>query len=165
MALKQIYQDFINCLNSQDWGSLANFVAPDVTHNTRPLGLSGYRKMLEENFEDIPDLKFKVEMTVSEPPYLAASVRLLTQGRFSWSSHQRPACILPRERLLPVPGGKDYLRAIGARQGSSRRAVIGARFLPQAAILRLKPSRSATPQQVRLRLRASSTSRCGRSAC
>ena len=75
MDLKQIYQDYIACLNSQDWGSLANFVTPDVSHNTRPLGLFGYRQMLEKNFEDIPDLKFNVEMTVSEPPYLAARLR------------------------------------------------------------------------------------------
>lgn len=75
MDLKQIYLDYIACLNSQDWPNLARFVAPDVTHNMMLLGLSGYRQMLEKNFEDIPDLKFNVEMMMSEPPHLAARLR------------------------------------------------------------------------------------------
>lgn len=75
MDLKQIYLDYIACLNSQDWPNLARFVGPDVTHNMKPLGLSGYQKMLEKNFEDIPDLKFNVELMMSEPPHLAARLR------------------------------------------------------------------------------------------
>ena len=75
MDLKRIYLDYIACLNSQDWLNLGKFVAPDVSHNTKPLGLSGYQKMLEKDFEDIPDLKFNVELMMSEPPYLAARLR------------------------------------------------------------------------------------------
>ncbi len=75
MDLNQIYQDYVACLNAQDWPSLGRYVADDVTHNTNTLGLSGYRKMLEENYEDIPDLRFNVEMVIREPPYLASRLR------------------------------------------------------------------------------------------
>ncbi len=75
MDLKQIYHAYIDCLNAQDWSNLVRFVAVDVTHNGNPLGLSGYREMLEKNFEDIPDLKFNVELVISEAPYLASRLR------------------------------------------------------------------------------------------
>ncbi len=70
--LSELYTDYLACLNTQDWDNLAQFVAPDVVHNGRPLGLAGYRRMLEENFRDIPDLQFVSELRVAEPPMLAA---------------------------------------------------------------------------------------------
>lgn len=70
--LSELYTDYLACLNTQDWDNLAQFVAPDVVHNGRPLGLAGYRRMLEENFRDIPDLQFVAELRVAEPPMLAA---------------------------------------------------------------------------------------------
>jgi predicted ester cyclase len=70
--LSDLYTDYLACLNTQDWDNLAQFVAPDVVHNGRPLGLAGYRRMLEENFRDIPDLQFVAELRVAEHPMLAA---------------------------------------------------------------------------------------------
>jgi predicted ester cyclase len=70
--LSELYTDYLACLNTQEWDNLAQFVAPDVVHNGRPLGLAGYRRMLEENFRDIPDLQFVSELRVAEPPMLAA---------------------------------------------------------------------------------------------
>ena len=43
-----------------------------VGHNGRPLGLSGYRDMLVKDFEDVPDLGFKIQPLVCDPPYVAA---------------------------------------------------------------------------------------------
>lgn len=64
--LAQIYRDYIACLNNQDWPQLDRFVDEYVIHNGRPLGLTGYREMLEQDFRDIPDLRFNIELlTVS----------------------------------------------------------------------------------------------------
>ena len=73
--LKQIYRDYIDCLNGQAWSNLGTFVADDVTHNSNPLGLAGYRKMLEQDYAAIPDLRFNVEMMISEYPYLGSRLR------------------------------------------------------------------------------------------
>ena len=70
--LTDFYRDYIACLNDQDWTHLAQFVAHDVVHNGRQLGLSGYRAMLEKDFEDIPDLRFNIELMTCDPPSIAA---------------------------------------------------------------------------------------------
>ncbi|MDP9126172.1 MAG: ester cyclase [Pseudomonadota bacterium] len=70
--LADFYRDYLACLNGQDWPSLAQFVAHDVVHNGRAFGLAGYRAMLEKDFEDIPDLRFAIEMMTCDPPSIAA---------------------------------------------------------------------------------------------
>ena len=71
-ALADLYGAYIACLNQQDWPNLHQFVADDARHNGRPLGLAGYRAMLERDFEKIPDLRFNIELMVCEPPYVAS---------------------------------------------------------------------------------------------
>lgn len=66
------YLAYLDCLNRQDWEALGDFVAGDATHNGRPLGLGGYRAMLERDYRAIPDLRFKVGLLVCDPPYVAA---------------------------------------------------------------------------------------------
>ncbi|MBW7967088.1 ester cyclase [Bradyrhizobium sp. BR 10261] len=73
--LADIYRDYIACLNRQNWAALGQFVHHDVAHNARPLGLSGYRAMLEQDFRDIPDLHFDIALLISEPPRIAARLR------------------------------------------------------------------------------------------
>ncbi|WFU69140.1 ester cyclase [Bradyrhizobium sp. CB2312] len=73
--LAGIYRAYIACLNQQDWPALGQFVHDDVVRNARPLGLSGYRAMLEQDFRDIPDLRFNIEMLISEPPRIAARLK------------------------------------------------------------------------------------------
>jgi predicted ester cyclase len=73
--LEDFYRRYIDCLNRQDWPNLASFVSEDVEHNGRPLGVSGYRNMLVGDFERIPDLHFKVELLVANPPRLGARLR------------------------------------------------------------------------------------------
>jgi len=70
--LAVLYRDYIACLNAQDWENLGRFVHPDVVHNARPLGLPGYRSMLEADYRDIPDLRFEIELLMVDPPGLAA---------------------------------------------------------------------------------------------
>lgn len=74
-SLADIYRDYIACLNRQDWPLLERFVRDDVQHNGRPLGLSGYRAMLERDFRQIPDLSFDIQLLVCEPPHVASRLR------------------------------------------------------------------------------------------
>ncbi|MGZ2377247.1 putative ester cyclase [Sinorhizobium medicae] len=73
--LHAFYRDYIDCLNRQDWDQLGRYVAGDVRHNGRLLGLSGYRSMLVKDFEDIPDLLFKIDRLACEPPLIAARLK------------------------------------------------------------------------------------------
>ncbi|RWM05572.1 MAG: ester cyclase [Mesorhizobium sp.] len=66
------YKDYIDCLNAQDWGNLGRFVGEQVQYNGETIGLAGYRRMLEGDFQAIPDLRFNIELLVSEPPRVAA---------------------------------------------------------------------------------------------
>jgi predicted ester cyclase len=70
--LSPIYRAYIACLNRQDWPRLGQFVDDGVIHNGRRVGLSGYRNMLERDFDDIPDLHFNVTMLMTDPPYIAS---------------------------------------------------------------------------------------------
>ena len=82
--LADFYRDYIACLNDQDWPHLAQFVAHDVVHNGRQLGLSGYRSMLENDFRDIPDLRFDIAMMTCDPPSIAVRLAFdcTPAGRF-----------------------------------------------------------------------------------
>ncbi|PBC02612.1 ester cyclase [Mesorhizobium sp. WSM3860] len=70
--LANLYKDYIACLNEQDWDNLGRFVGEEVQYNGETVGLSGYRRMLEGDFQAIPDLRFSIELLVSEPPRVAA---------------------------------------------------------------------------------------------
>jgi predicted ester cyclase len=70
--LEETYRDYLNCLNRQAWDELGQYVDDQVRHNGRLLRLSGYRAMLVKDFADIPDLQFKIQLLVCEPPRLAA---------------------------------------------------------------------------------------------
>lgn len=71
----EFYRDYIACLNRRDWPALGQFVHEDVAHNARPLGLPGYRAMLERDIREIPDLQFHIEMLISAPPRIAARLK------------------------------------------------------------------------------------------
>jgi predicted ester cyclase len=70
--LADTYRAYIACLNAQDWPNLGRFVREDARHNGRQIGLSGYRGMLEQDFLQIPDLRFNIELLVADPPHIAA---------------------------------------------------------------------------------------------
>lgn len=66
------YRAYIDCLYRQDWQRLGEFVAETVSHNGRPFGLAGYRAMLENDYETIPDLRFTIAQLAVDPPLVAA---------------------------------------------------------------------------------------------
>ena len=70
--LATTYRDYIACLNAQDWPRLGLYVAHDAAHNGRRFGLDGYREMLENDFREIPDLRFNVDLVTCDPPNVAA---------------------------------------------------------------------------------------------
>lgn len=74
-ATASMYKQYIACLNARAWNELGEFVAADVIHNGRPLGVGGYRAMLEENFRDIPDLHFNVDLVVANETHVASRLR------------------------------------------------------------------------------------------
>ena len=70
--LADVYRGYIACLNQQDWPKLAEFVHEEVSYNGRRIGILGYRKMLERDFYEIPDLHFDIQLLICDPPYLAS---------------------------------------------------------------------------------------------
>jgi len=82
--LSAVYRRYLACLNAQAWAELGRFVDDEVERNGRRLGLGGYRRMLERDFLDIPDLRFDVELLVCEPPRVASRLRFRCspRGRF-----------------------------------------------------------------------------------
>jgi steroid delta-isomerase-like uncharacterized protein len=74
-AATLLYELYIACLNARAWEELGEFVADNVVHNGRLLGVDGYRAMLEENCRDIPDLYFNVDVVVADESRIAARIR------------------------------------------------------------------------------------------
>jgi predicted ester cyclase len=70
--LSDIYRGYIDCLNRQDWDRLGLFVDNAVEYNGAAVGLTGYRGMLEDDFRAIPDLRFVIEILISDPPRIAS---------------------------------------------------------------------------------------------
>jgi predicted ester cyclase len=70
--LSDRYRGYIDCLNRQDWPGLGEFVDQDVHYNGQRIGLSGYRTMLENDFRAIPDLRFNIDLLMTDPPHVAA---------------------------------------------------------------------------------------------
>jgi predicted ester cyclase len=70
--LVRIYHAYIDCLNARDWLRLDEFVHDDVHHNGKRLGVAGYRSMLERDVEQIPDLRFDIDMLVADTTAVAS---------------------------------------------------------------------------------------------
>jgi predicted ester cyclase len=83
-SLSDLYRGYIDCLNRRDWEQLGQYVDDEVEHNGRPLELSGYRDMLVKDFEDIPDLRFNVQLLACSPPLVAARLafKCSPKGKF-----------------------------------------------------------------------------------
>lgn len=82
--LPAVYRAYIDCLNRQDWTSLGDFVHDDAVHNGRRLGLSGYREMLERDFQEIPDLQFTIRLLTCDESIIASRLdfHCAPKGRF-----------------------------------------------------------------------------------
>jgi len=75
--LLDVYRKYLACLNDRRWSALGEYVADDVVHNGRALGLSGYRAMLESDTHAIPDLEFVPEILLADDRVV--SCRLMFQ--------------------------------------------------------------------------------------
>ena len=73
--LADVYRAYIACLNERRWQALGQFVHEDARHNDRRLGLSGYREMLEKDFREIPDLQFRIQLLIVDPPSIASRLQ------------------------------------------------------------------------------------------
>jgi len=71
-SLSNIYRAYIDCLNRQNWVELEQFVHDEVHYNGEPIGLPGYREMLERDFREIADLYFNIQLLICEPPRIAS---------------------------------------------------------------------------------------------
>jgi len=82
--LSDVYRNYIACLNEQDWPRLERFVDDNVHYNGKRIGLSGYRKMLERDFHEIPDLHFNIQLLISEARHVASRLAFdcSPKGRF-----------------------------------------------------------------------------------
>src|SRR5258708_29772534 len=65
----------VKTTNRQDWAKVEQFVHDEVHYNGEPIGLSGYREMLERDFREIPDLHFDIHLLICEPPHVASRLR------------------------------------------------------------------------------------------
>lgn len=72
ITLSETYREYIACLNRQEWQGLGKFVHNNVVYNGKRIALSGYRELLIQDFLAIPDLYFKIELIVEEPPRVAS---------------------------------------------------------------------------------------------
>lgn len=72
MSLPDLYRYYIACLNSRRLDNLHLFVDEEVVYNNRKIGLPGYIKMLEQNFTEIPDLQFELQLLIYEKEYIAS---------------------------------------------------------------------------------------------
>jgi predicted ester cyclase len=83
-GLAHVYRGYIACLNRQDWSQLWQFVDDKVCRNGQPIRLPAYRKLLEKDFEEIPDLYFDIQLLISNAPYVASRLAFCCspKGRF-----------------------------------------------------------------------------------
>lgn len=74
-ALAKTYRGYIDCLNAQAFDDLRKFVGEEAEYNGEVIGLAGYRRMLERDFDAIPDLRFDIALLVADPPYVASRLK------------------------------------------------------------------------------------------
>jgi predicted ester cyclase len=70
--LLERYRAYIDCLNRRDWSRLGDLVSDDARYNGETIGLAGYLTMLERDVAAIPDLVFKIDFLVADPPVVGA---------------------------------------------------------------------------------------------
>jgi predicted ester cyclase len=126
--LSDLYRRYIACLNAQDWSKLGTFVATDVSHNGRQIGLSGYRAMLEKDFREIPDLRFNIELLIADAPFVASRLAFdcSPTGQFlGLAINGRPVSFA--ENVFYE--FQDRARLVGPRQGGHRSSALRSAWL------------------------------------
>jgi predicted ester cyclase len=65
----------IACLNAHDWPNLGKFVHDALQYNGRALTLDDYRELSKKDVREIHDLRFHIELLITEPPRVACRLR------------------------------------------------------------------------------------------
>ena len=71
-TVRDLYLAYIACLNAQDWDELARYVGAGVTYNGQALGFAAYRQARQDEFRDIPDLRFDVQVLAADGSTVAS---------------------------------------------------------------------------------------------
>lgn len=72
IKLADLYQGYIDCLNSRDWENLGSYIDSAVAYNGKTIGLDAYRQAREREFREIPDLHFRVSILVYDQKTVAS---------------------------------------------------------------------------------------------
>lgn len=120
--LAALYRGYIACLNRRDWMNLGQFVHRDVSHNGRSFGLDGYRVMLENDVQQIPDLRFDVQVLVANPPWIATRLwfDVTPKGEFLGPTVNGRKVSFAENVFLPLRCGKNSRGMVGDRQAGDR---------------------------------------------
>ena len=107
--LSGVYRGYVACLNGQDWTRLDQFVDDKVIYNGQRFGVERYRRMLENDFFEIPDLHFTIELMISEPPYVASRLgfNCTPKGMFLGLHVAGRRVLIYRECILSISAPKD----------------------------------------------------------
>ena len=83
-SLRKLYLAYIACLNAQDWDGLARYVGAGVTYNGQALGFCAYLQARQQEFQDIPDLQFDVQVLAADGSTVASRLffRITPRGTF-----------------------------------------------------------------------------------
>ena len=65
LEITTFYNKYISCLNSRKLIGLGQFVNETLTYNEKAIYLKDYQEMLAQNFRDIPDLYFKIDLIIA----------------------------------------------------------------------------------------------------
>jgi steroid delta-isomerase-like uncharacterized protein len=79
--LIDLYRGYINCLNTQDWENLGTYIAEDVTYNGQTISLENYRQAREDEFREIPDLRFDIQILTSDENTVASRLNFSISPR------------------------------------------------------------------------------------
>jgi predicted ester cyclase len=79
--LADLYRKYIHCLNTQDWEDLGRYVSADVAYNGQTVGLKGYREARENEFRDIPDLHFSIQILTADDKTVASRLNFSISPR------------------------------------------------------------------------------------
>lgn len=70
--LSAMYRAYLTCLNNRELDRLGAFVHDQVEYNGKQVYLSGYRKMLERDFRQIPDVQFNIQLLITQGSTIAS---------------------------------------------------------------------------------------------
>jgi predicted ester cyclase len=82
--LSSVYRRYLDCLNERRLDDLHEFVSADVVYNNEPVGLTGYQRMLANDFGDIPDVHFDIGLLVVDDARVACRLEFRCTPRESW---------------------------------------------------------------------------------